>query len=88
MDTTRPAWQPPLIWRAAQLLARVVVALLARLEVSGDVPEALRRGPLILAANHISPCDPVVLAAACRARGVAPGSWPPAGCSAPPSSAP
>ncbi|MEU7997478.1 lysophospholipid acyltransferase family protein [Micromonospora sp. NPDC049060] len=72
MDTTRPTWQPPLIWRAAQLLARVVVVLLARLEVSGDVPEALRRGPLILAANHISPFDPVVLAAACRARGVAP----------------
>lgn len=73
MDTTRPpTWQPPLFWRAAQLFARVVVALLARLEVSGDVPEALRRGPLILAANHISPCDPVVLAAACRARGVAP----------------
>jgi 1-acyl-sn-glycerol-3-phosphate acyltransferase len=72
MDTTRPTWQPPLFWRAAQLFARVVVALLARLEVSGDVPEALRRGPLILAANHISPFDPVVLAAACRARGVAP----------------
>ncbi|MGK5521352.1 lysophospholipid acyltransferase family protein [Micromonospora sp. URMC 107] len=72
MDTTRPTWQPPLIWRAAQVFARVVVALLARLEVSGDVPEALRRGPLILAANHISPFDPVVLAAACRSRGVAP----------------
>ncbi|MFY1593815.1 lysophospholipid acyltransferase family protein [Micromonospora sp. WMMD737] len=73
MDTIRPpTWQPPLFWRAAQLFARVVVAFLARLEVSGDAPEALRRGPLILAANHISPFDPVVLAAACRARGVAP----------------
>ncbi|WP_320068727.1 lysophospholipid acyltransferase family protein [Micromonospora sp. RTGN7] len=72
MDTTCPAWRPPLIWRAALLLAHVVVALVARLRVSGDVPEALRRGPLILAANHISPFDPVVLAAACRARGVAP----------------
>ncbi|MBQ1076020.1 1-acyl-sn-glycerol-3-phosphate acyltransferase [Micromonospora sp. C31] len=72
MDTTRLTWQPPLIWRAAQLFARFVVALLARLEVTGDVPEALRRGPLILAANHISPFDPVVLAAACRARGVSP----------------
>ncbi|MER7417079.1 lysophospholipid acyltransferase family protein [Micromonospora peucetia] len=72
MDTTRPTWQPPLIWRAAQLFARLVVALVARLEVSGDVPDALRRGPLILAANHISPFDPVVLAAACHTRGVAP----------------
>ncbi|MEH1099887.1 lysophospholipid acyltransferase family protein [Micromonospora sp. CPCC 205561] len=72
METTRPSWRPPLIWRVAQVLARVVVALVARLRVSGDVPEALRRGPLILAANHISPFDPVVLAAACRSRGVAP----------------
>jgi 1-acyl-sn-glycerol-3-phosphate acyltransferase len=49
-----------------------VVALGARLRVTGDVPDALRRGPLILAANHISPFDPVVLVAACRVRGIAP----------------
>ncbi|WBB68726.1 lysophospholipid acyltransferase family protein [Micromonospora sp. WMMD812] len=72
MDTAHPTWQPPAIWRGAQLLARAVVGAVARLEVSGDVPEALRRGPLILAANHISPFDPVVLTAACRTRGVAP----------------
>ncbi|TDC26872.1 1-acyl-sn-glycerol-3-phosphate acyltransferase [Micromonospora sp. 15K316] len=72
METAPATWQPPAIWRAAQLLARGVVAPLARLEVSGTVPEALRRGPLILAANHISPFDPIVLTAACRARGVAP----------------
>ncbi|SCL31774.1 1-acyl-sn-glycerol-3-phosphate acyltransferases [Micromonospora rhizosphaerae] len=66
------AWRPPLIWRAAQLLARGIVGLFARLEVTGDVPADLRRGPLILAANHISPFDPVVLAAASRARDVAP----------------
>lgn len=65
-------WRAPLFWRLAQLLARGVVGLLARLRVTGDVPARLRRGPLILAANHISPFDPVVLAAACRARGVAP----------------
>ncbi|MGN9778926.1 lysophospholipid acyltransferase family protein [Micromonospora sp. H33] len=70
MDTA--TWQPPLIWRAAQLLARLVVGLLARLEVTGSVPAYLRRGPLILAANHISPFDPVVMAAACRAVGVSP----------------
>ncbi|WBB80813.1 lysophospholipid acyltransferase family protein [Micromonospora sp. WMMD882] len=70
MDTS--PWRTPWSWRAAQLVARIVVAAVARLEVSGDVPSAARRGPLILAANHISPFDPVVLAAACRARGVAP----------------
>ncbi|WP_433527871.1 lysophospholipid acyltransferase family protein [Micromonospora sp. CA-263727] len=72
MDTLHSPWRPPLIWRAAQLLARVVVGLLARLEVTGDIPAALRGGPLILAANHISPFDPIVLAAACRHRRVAP----------------
>ena len=72
MDTAPSPWQPPLIWRAAQVLARVVVGLLARLEVTGDIPAPLRGGPLILAANHISPFDPIVLTAACRVRRVAP----------------
>ncbi|MFI7606421.1 lysophospholipid acyltransferase family protein [Micromonospora sp. NPDC049366] len=72
MDTARATWQPPAIWRTAQLLARGVVGAVARLEVTGQVPEELRRGPLVLAANHISPFDPVVLTAGCRARGVAP----------------
>ncbi|RKN41550.1 lysophospholipid acyltransferase family protein [Micromonospora endolithica] len=72
MDTAHSPWQPPLIWRGAQVLARTVVGAVARLEVTGEVPAALRRGPLVLAANHLSPFDPVVLAAACRAVGVAP----------------
>ncbi|MFI7576909.1 lysophospholipid acyltransferase family protein [Micromonospora sp. NPDC049497] len=72
MDTEHSGWQPPLIWRAAQLLARALVGAVARLEVTGEVPASLRRGPLVLAANHISPFDPVVLAAACRAVGVSP----------------
>lgn len=72
-DPTSPAvWRAPLFWRFLQLLAHGVVGLLTRLRVTGDVPARLRRGPLILAANHISPFDPVVLAAACRIRGVAP----------------
>jgi 1-acyl-sn-glycerol-3-phosphate acyltransferase len=50
----------------------VVLVPFTRLRVSGDVPVPLRGGPLILAANHISPADPAVLMAACRARGVAP----------------
>ncbi|WP_433493203.1 lysophospholipid acyltransferase family protein [Micromonospora sp. CA-248089] len=65
-------WRAPLLWRGAQTLARAAVGLVGRLEVTGDVPDALRHGPLILAANHISPFDPVVLAAACRVRRVAP----------------
>lgn len=83
MDTAHSPWRTPLIWRAAQLLARALVGLLARLEVTGDVAAHLRRGPLVLAANHISPFDPVVMAAACQTRGIAPGSWRPPGCSAP-----
>ncbi|MET8197540.1 lysophospholipid acyltransferase family protein [Micromonospora sp. NPDC005222] len=65
-------WRAPLLWRGAQTFARAAVGLVGRLEVTGDVPDALRHGPLVLAANHISPFDPVVLAAACRVRRVAP----------------
>jgi 1-acyl-sn-glycerol-3-phosphate acyltransferase len=69
---TARTWRPPLLWRAAQVAARGLVGLLARLRVTGDVPEPLRGGPLILAANHISPFDPVALTAACRVRRIAP----------------
>ena len=65
-------WRAPVLWRAAQLAARGLVAVLARPRVSGQVPERLCGGPLILAANHISPFDPVVLMAACRSRRIAP----------------
>ncbi len=73
MDTTTPRpWHPPRLWRFLQLVARGLVGLLARLRVTGDVPEALRDGPLILAANHINPFDPIVLSAACQVRRIAP----------------
>jgi 1-acyl-sn-glycerol-3-phosphate acyltransferase len=65
-------WRVPRLWRVLLWAARVVVFALSRFEVSGEVPVALRRGPLILVANHVSPFDPVVMAAACRAVGVAP----------------
>jgi 1-acyl-sn-glycerol-3-phosphate acyltransferase len=71
METPTP-WRPPLLWRMAQLLARALVATIARLHVSGDVPPALGNVPLILAANHISPVDPIVLVAACQTRRIAP----------------
>jgi len=71
-DPPPPHWHAPPLWRTALVVARVVVGLFARLRVSGDVPGDLRHGPLILAVNHISPFDPIVLAAACQVRGVAP----------------
>jgi 1-acyl-sn-glycerol-3-phosphate acyltransferase len=40
--------------------------------VSGEVPAGLRDGPLILAANHVSPVDPIVMTAACRKAGIVP----------------
>lgn len=65
-------WRVPWLWRVLLVAARLVVFASARLRVSGEMPAQLRRGPLILAANHVSPFDPVVMAAACRAVGVAP----------------
>jgi 1-acyl-sn-glycerol-3-phosphate acyltransferase len=49
-----------------------VVFPICRLRVSGEVPAGLRHGPLILAANHVSPVDPIVMTAACRKAGLAP----------------
>lgn len=71
IESIRP-WRPPLVWRALQRLARVVVALVARLRVSGDVPDDLRQGPLILAGNHIGNFDPIALTAATHKVGVHP----------------
>lgn len=65
-------WSPPPLLRFAMLLAEGVVRLLTRMEVTGDIPERLRGRPLILAANHISPFDPVAVAAAFRRLGVYP----------------
>lgn len=65
-------WSPPPLLRFAMLLAEGVVRLLTRLEVTGDIPARARDKPLILAANHISPFDPVAVAAAFRRLGVHP----------------
>jgi 1-acyl-sn-glycerol-3-phosphate acyltransferase len=53
-------------------LGRIVAFPLCRLRVHGTVPPELRGVPLILAANHISPFDPVVMTAACHKAGIAP----------------
>jgi 1-acyl-sn-glycerol-3-phosphate acyltransferase len=55
-----------------QVTARGLTALCGRLEVTGDVPDHLRRGPLILAANHIGNFDPIALTAACWVRRISP----------------
>jgi 1-acyl-sn-glycerol-3-phosphate acyltransferase len=65
-------WRVPWLWRVLLRVSRPVAGAVCRLEVSGAVPAELRRGPLILAANHVSPVDPVVLTAACSRAGLAP----------------
>ncbi len=66
------AGRVPWVWRVMLALSRLVVWPLCRLRVSGDIPPQLRGGPVILAANHISPFDPLVMTAACHRVGVAP----------------
>jgi 1-acyl-sn-glycerol-3-phosphate acyltransferase len=66
------SWRVPLVWRLLLFVAPAVVFPICRLRVSGVVPPALRGGPLILAANHVSPVDPIVMTAACRKARIAP----------------
>src|SRR4051812_10513311 len=49
-----------------------LVSIFGRVQVTGDIPEELRRGPLLLAANHIGDFDPFVVAAALHELGVVP----------------
>ena len=71
MNSTSPT-RAPFMWRLMLWLSRIIVFPLCRLHVSGDIPADLRRGPLILAANHVSPFDPVVMTAACHKARIAP----------------
>jgi 1-acyl-sn-glycerol-3-phosphate acyltransferase len=66
------SWRVPWIWRLLVAMAPGIVFPICRLQVSGEVPVALRHGPLIIAANHVSPVDPAVMTAACRKAGVSP----------------
>jgi 1-acyl-sn-glycerol-3-phosphate acyltransferase len=71
MNSTSPP-RTPLAWRFMLLLGRVLVLPLCRLRVTGAVPAELHGRPVILAANHISPFDPIVMTAACHKAGIAP----------------
>jgi 1-acyl-sn-glycerol-3-phosphate acyltransferase len=65
-------WRAPLTWRVLLVLARLLIVPLCRLRVTGDLPAGLRAGPVVLAANHVGPFDPVAVTAACRVRRLAP----------------
>jgi 1-acyl-sn-glycerol-3-phosphate acyltransferase len=67
-----PAWRAPRVWRVLMLVARIVVAVVGRLRVTGDLPPELRGTPVLMASNHIGNFDPIVLVAAMRARRIAP----------------
>jgi 1-acyl-sn-glycerol-3-phosphate acyltransferase len=71
MDATT-TWRAPLIWRFLLAISPYVVAPLCRLRVEGEIPEELRGGPVVLAANHVSPFDPAVFVAACHRAGLTP----------------
>jgi 1-acyl-sn-glycerol-3-phosphate acyltransferase len=48
------------------------VSIFGRVEVTGSIPEELRDGPLLFAANHIGDFDPFVVAVALHKVGVVP----------------
>jgi 1-acyl-sn-glycerol-3-phosphate acyltransferase len=49
-----------------------LVSIFGRVEVSGSIPEELRRGPLLLAVNHVGDFDPFVVSVALFRLGVIP----------------
>lgn len=49
-----------------------LVSIFGRVHVTGELPEELRRGPLLFAANHIGDFDPFVVAVALHKVGAAP----------------
>ncbi|SFF46660.1 lysophospholipid acyltransferase family protein [Blastococcus tunisiensis] len=64
-----PPWW---VWRFLLRNFSWLVGLFGRVEVTGGIPEELRDGPLLLAANHIGDFDPVVVAVALHRAGVVP----------------
>jgi 1-acyl-sn-glycerol-3-phosphate acyltransferase len=64
-----PPWR---FWRFALRRFGWLVGVFGRIEVTGSIPEELRKGPLLLAANHIGDFDPFVIAVALHKLGVTP----------------
>jgi 1-acyl-sn-glycerol-3-phosphate acyltransferase len=64
-----PPWW---FWRFMLRRFSWVVSIFGRVEVTGEVPEELRNGPLLLAANHIGDFDPFVVAVALHKIGLVP----------------
>jgi 1-acyl-sn-glycerol-3-phosphate acyltransferase len=64
-----PPWW---FWRFVLRNFSWLVSIFGRVEVTGGIPEELRDGPLLLAANHIGDFDPFVVAVALHKVGVTP----------------
>lgn len=64
-----PPWW---VWRFVLRRLSWLVGVFGRVEVTGTIPEELRRGPLLLAANHIGDFDPFVVAVALHRLGISP----------------
>jgi 1-acyl-sn-glycerol-3-phosphate acyltransferase len=64
-----PPWW---LWRFLLRRFSWLVGVFGRVEVTGGVPEELRRGPLLVAANHIGDFDPFVIAVALHRVGIVP----------------
>jgi 1-acyl-sn-glycerol-3-phosphate acyltransferase len=69
---TGPQSPVPPVWRAMLEIDKRVVSMVGKLEISGSVPDELRKRPLVMAANHIGVFDALVLMKACYQIGIAP----------------
>lgn len=65
----RPMWWG---WSGLLRYGAPLISLFGRMQLSGEVPERLRDGPVLLAANHIGNFDVFFLAAAIRRAGLFP----------------
>ncbi len=64
-----PPWE---FWTFVLRRFAWLVEIFGAIEVTGAVPDELRRGPLLLAVNHIGDFDPFVIAVALHRIGVTP----------------
>jgi 1-acyl-sn-glycerol-3-phosphate acyltransferase len=66
------AAQPWWFWRFMLRNFSWLVSIFGPVRVTGEIPEELRKGPLLLAANHIGDFDPFVIAVALHRLGIMP----------------